>query len=226
MINVCGEQELHEDVLQCRRLIYIESDPGKEQCLIDTNPNAPIRDTLSKYHAVFTFGRISGRNTFRCRCTGSGGCRRGSRWSPIAGRLIAAAGGTVFTSVANWNTKGKDIEWRGDKYIWSKAREFLRFIDAPGNRRDRWKWRRTSRTRRRATSLREGLDDRRRCADQHRCGWLRGIRARFEGEFTVAKDQYVRLNTGWFSDRTALLPGGRSAGDHAGDGIYPIVRRE
>jgi hypothetical protein len=24
-----------------------------------------------------------------------------------------------------------------------------------------------------------------------------------KGEFTVAKDQYVRLNTGWFSDRTA-----------------------
>src|SRR4029453_479192 len=38
----------------------------------------------------------------------------------------------VFSSVANWNTKGKDIDWRGDKYIWSKAREFLRFVDAPG----------------------------------------------------------------------------------------------
>ncbi len=31
-----------------------------------------------------------------------------------------------------------------------------------------------------------------------------------KGEFTVAKDQYVRLNTGWFSDRTACyLAGGR-----------------
>ena len=30
------------------------------------------------------------------------------------------------------------------------------------------------------------------------------------GEFTVAKDQYVRLNTGWFSDRTACyLAAGR-----------------
>ena len=32
------------------------------------------------------------------------------------------------------------------------------------------------------------------------------------GEFTVAKDQYVRLNTGWFSDRTACyLACGRPA---------------
>jgi len=33
-----------------------------------------------------------------------------------------------------------------------------------------------------------------------------------KGEFTVAKDQYVRLNTGWFSDRTACyLACGRPA---------------
>ena len=33
---------------------------------------------------------------------------------------------------------------------------------------------------------------------------------RSRGEFTVAKDQYVRLNTGWFSDRSACyLAAGR-----------------
>jgi hypothetical protein len=33
-----------------------------------------------------------------------------------------------------------------------------------------------------------------------------------KGEFTVAKDQYVRLHTGWFSDRTACyLASGRPA---------------
>src|SRR5262249_5767123 len=33
-----------------------------------------------------------------------------------------------------------------------------------------------------------------------------------KGEFTCAKDQYVRLNTGWFSDRTACyLASGRPA---------------
>jgi hypothetical protein len=34
--------------------------------------------------------------------------------------------------------------------------------------------------------------------------------ARSRGEFTVAKDQYVRLRTGWFSDRSACyLAAGR-----------------
>src|SRR5258708_19505056 len=55
VLNVCGEQELHEDLLQSRCLIYIESDPGKEQCLIDNDPTAAIRKTLSHYPALFTF---------------------------------------------------------------------------------------------------------------------------------------------------------------------------
>ncbi len=41
-------------------------------------------------------------------------------------------GAAVFTSVANWSTSGlKDISWRGQKYLWSKSREFLRFVAAP-----------------------------------------------------------------------------------------------
>ena len=107
--------------------------------------------------------------------------------------------------MANWNTKGKDIEWRGDKYLWSKALEFLRFIDAP---------RRSGES---SSELATNLRDeptRQRLAEN---GWrlsnpqeisidhdayVRYLQAS-KGEFTVAKDQYVRLNTGWFSDRTA-----------------------
>jgi len=41
--------------------------------------------------------------------------------------------------------------------------------------------------------------------------WLyRDYIQRSKGEFTVAKDQYIRLNTGWFSDRSACyLAAGR-----------------
>jgi hypothetical protein len=41
--------------------------------------------------------------------------------------------------------------------------------------------------------------------------WLyRDYIQRSKGEFTVAKDQYVRLNTGWFSDRSiCYLAAGR-----------------
>jgi hypothetical protein len=118
----------------------------------------------------------------------------------------------VFTSVANWSTSGlKDITWRGDKYLWSKSREFLRFVSAP---------KRSGETFELATNI----EDAKIRAKFVRNGWrlhcplqlsvdyelYRDYIRRSRGEFTVAKDQYVRLNTGWFSDRTACyLAAGR-----------------
>jgi hypothetical protein len=205
ILNVCGEQELHEDILQNTGLIYIESDPGKEQCLIDREPQAAIRDTLSHYRAIFTFGENIGTAHFPVPL-------HGLPWQPTRQPIVTdfwktnapPPAGALFSTVANWNTKGKDIEWRGDKYLWSKALEFLRFIEAP---------QRAGETFELATNLRDE-PTRTRLTD---CGWrltspqeisidhdlyVRYLRAS-KGEFTVAKDQYVRLNTGWFSDRTA-----------------------
>ncbi len=118
----------------------------------------------------------------------------------------------VFTSVANWSTSGlKDITWRGDKYLWSKSREFIRFVAAPKksgetfelatnieDRRTRWKFERNDW--RLISPLQLSVDY-----------WLyRDYICSSKGEFTVAKDQYVRLNTGWFSDRSACyLAAGR-----------------
>src|SRR5205814_10268250 len=135
---------------------------------------------------------------------------------PVVTDLWKTAGSpsraAVFTTVANWSTSGlKDIAWRGKKYLWSKSREFLRFIAAPkkageifematniDDSRLRKKfeqndWRLTS-------PLQMSIDY-----------WLyHDYIQRSKAEFTVAKDQYVRLNTGWFSDRSACyLAAGR-----------------
>ena len=118
----------------------------------------------------------------------------------------------MFTSVANWSTSGlKDIEWRGEKYLWSKSREFLRFVAAPKKSGEPFEL---------ATDIK---DDQTR-GKFLRNGWrfrvphdlsadywlYRDYIRRSKGEFTVAKDQYVRLNTGWFSDRSGCyLAAGR-----------------
>jgi hypothetical protein len=105
----------------------------------------------------------------------------------------------------------KDIEWRGEKYLWSKSREFLRFVAAPKKAGETFEL---------ATDIK---DDKTR-AKFLRNGWrfraphdlsadyrlYRDYIRRSKGEFTVAKDQYVRLNTGWFSDRSGCyLAAGR-----------------
>ena len=102
-------------------------------------------------------------------------------------------------------------EWRGETYYWSKHREFMKVVDLP---------RRVSQP----LELALACDDQQVLALLRSRGWrvldgvqlsrdiapyrdyVRGSRA----EFTVAKDQYVRLRTGWFSDRSACyLAAGR-----------------
>jgi hypothetical protein len=212
ILNICGAQEFNDDLLASDRILYVESDPGLEQIKVDKGVRSTIA-YLERHHALFTFGENVGSNSFPVPL-------HGLKWLPTRQPVVtdlwnthrAPSKGAVFTSIANWSTSGlKDIEWRGDKFLWSKSAEFLRFVRAP---------KRAGETFELATSIE---DDRTRDRFQ-RNGWrfrlphdlsanywsYRVYIRRSKGEFTVAKDQYVRLNTGWFSDRSACyLASGR-----------------
>jgi hypothetical protein len=134
-----------------------------------------------------------------------------------------------FTTVCNWKQEGHDIQFQGDTYYWSKHHEFLKFIDLP---------RRTSQPLELAMGLGDVTDTRpgageaipaagmtaeeRRLLDAN--GWRLANAHAFtldpwsyreyvlssRGEFAVAKDQNVRLRSGWFSERSACyLAAGR-----------------
>jgi hypothetical protein len=118
----------------------------------------------------------------------------------------------VFTSVANWSTSGlKDIEWRGEKYLWSKSREFIRFVAAPKKSGESFELATDIKeTRTREKFERNGWRFRRPHDLSANYRLYRDYIRRSKGEFTVAKDQYVRLDTGWFSDRSGCyLAAGR-----------------
>jgi len=212
IFNVCGTQEMNADLLRSDRLLYIESDPGVEQIRVDKGDAKPI-EYLSQHRALFTFGENIG--AAECPIP-----THQFRWLATRQPVVTdfwkcdapPPPGALFTSVANWNTSElKDIEWRGDKYLWSKSLEFLKFDAAP---------RAAGETFELATSPRDAAT-RERLISQ---GWrltnpdamsiewddYRRYLQDSKGEFTVAKDQYVRLNTGWFSDRSACyLAAGR-----------------
>ena len=212
ILNICGTQEFNDDLLKSDRILYVESDPGVEQIKIDKGVSSTI-DYLGRHHALFTFGENVGTKNFPVPT-------HGLKWLPTRQPVVTDLWKTkrsppraaVFTSVANWSTSGlKDIEWRGEKYLWSKSREFLRFIAAP---------KRAGETFELATDIK---DDKTR-EKFVRNGWrfrspldlsadywlYRDYIQKSKGEFTVAKDQYVRLNTGWFSDRSVCyLAAGR-----------------
>jgi hypothetical protein len=205
ILNVCGTQELNEDLLQSDRLLYVESDPGLEQVLID-NADGRVPDYLAKHLALFTFGELVGTPEFPVPT-------HGVRWMPTRQPVVTDLWKTDapprpnarFTSVANWNTSGrKDVVWRKSTYLWSKSLEFLKFVEAPTRSGESFEL---------ATGINDPhalqkfqanhwafTDPSPISIDHHQYrSYLQGSK----GEFTVAKDQYVRLHTGWFSDRTA-----------------------
>jgi hypothetical protein len=212
ILNICGAQELNDDLIQNDRLIYIESDPAVEQIKIDKGIKSTI-DYLRRHRALFTFGENVGTTRFPVPT-------HGFKWVPTRQPVVLDFWKTsrsptpeaVLSSIANWSTSGlKDITWRGKRYLWSKSREFLRFIRAPKKAGETFEL---------ATNIN---DQRTRSRFEHN-GWrlrspldlsidwqlYRNYIQRSKGEFTVAKDQYVRLNTGWFSDRSACyLAAGR-----------------
>ena len=212
ILNVCGTQEFNDHLLASDRILYIESDPGVEQIKIDKKVKSTI-EYLRRHRALFTFGENVGTKSFPVPT-------HGFKWLPTRQPVVtdfwrtkrSPSRAAVFTTVANWSTSGlKDISWRRRKYLWSKSREFLRFISAPKKAGETFEM---------ATNIEhtatrkefERNDWRLRCPLQMSVDyWLyRDYIQRSKGEFTVAKDQYVRLDTGWFSDRSACyLAAGR-----------------
>jgi hypothetical protein len=199
-------------LLESSRLIYVESDPGLEQMAIDNGEPKSIAK-LQAHHALFSFGENVGTDRYPVPA-------HGYRWKPTRQPVVTdlwksptpPPAGARLTSIANWNTSGlKDIVWRGDKYLWSKSLEFLKFIEAPKLAGEEFEL---------ATIIRDEATLRR-FAENH---WrlvppdpisndhlkYRDYIQDSKGEFTAAKDQYVRLNTAWFSDRSACyLAAGR-----------------
>ena len=133
ILNVCGTQEFNDDLLTSDRILYIESDPGVEQIKVDKG--VKIDDQISPAPSrSFHLRRKRRHEDFpgsHAQIEVAADAPAG-RDRSLENQSRARGAAAVFTSVANWSTSGlKDIEWRGEKYLWSKSREFLRFVAAP-----------------------------------------------------------------------------------------------
>jgi len=214
ILNVCGAQEFNDDLLVSHNLLYVESDPGVEQIRVD-NGEEKTKEYLGRHRALFTFGENIGTERFPVPL-------HNARWLPTRQPVVTdfwksegmPPAGAIFTTIANWNTSGrKDIEWRGEKYLWSKSLEFLKFVEAPVQSGEMFEMA-TNIGQSETRELFQKNQWRLSAPDEISIYWnqYRDYIRSSKGEFTAAKDQYVRLETGWFSDRTACyLAAGRPA---------------
>lgn len=211
-LNICGSHDLNDELLETPCFVYVESDPGVEQIKID-HKDADTMAYLGKHHFLFTFGEHIGRPDFPVSLNGL-------TWHPTRQPVVTdfwyeatpPSREAVMTSICNWSTSGlKDIEWKGERYLWSKSLEFLKFVEAPKNCGETFEL---------AVNMKKPEErqlfekNNWRLSDPNAISIDWDLYNRYirdsKGEFTVAKDQYVRLNTGWFSDRSACyLASGR-----------------
>jgi hypothetical protein len=228
VLNVAGATRARtKEALTVGRLVLLGTDPPLLE-LAYAEGNEIARRTVDQHDDFITYGENIGRP----------GCRvpplprlRGHTRQPVLldlwqdGRPARQA----FTTVCNWKQAGHEVQFEGETYDWSKHREFLKFLEVP---------RRVSPPIELAMGLEDrstvkpGFGEmipavgmtaaERRLLDSH--GWQLTDAHRFttepgpyrdyirasRGEFSVAKDQNVRLRTGWFSERSACyLAAGR-----------------
>jgi hypothetical protein len=195
------------------RLIYLETDPVQLQIELHDN-NQETLDFLSPHCAFFTFGENYGKAD--CKLPVSDQFEFKPTRQPVVmdfWQPFSNGHGAAFTTVGNWQQPHRKIRFNGDVYHWSKHYEFLKFMDVPS---------RTGGLFELALSGSSYKETDRSMIESN--GWqvrdalgfssdidaYRDYIVRSKGEFTVAKDQNVRLRTGWFSDRSATyLASGR-----------------
>jgi len=214
LVNLSAVTVLRDAYLEVPVRIYLETDPVTPQLEIAEGRSLTV-DLLAAHTHHFTFGERIGHAG--CEVPTGPFTYRATR-QPIvldwwAAPLLRPDAPVRFTTVASYRQPAKDVTWRGERYGWSKSDELAKLDDVPARAPA-------------AMELALAVDDLRAVDALRRRGWHvvpaaplsrdpRAYRDYIHGshaEFSVAKDQNVRLRSGWFSDRTAsYLASGRPA---------------
>src|SRR5215468_725314 len=215
LVNLTGSTWLIEEHIRVPIRIYLETDPVIRQIEVIQGARKAI-ELLAAHTHHFSYGENLGASD--CSVPLTRFSYQPTRqpvvidwWTPDP-RLSSDGNKRTniparFTTIAKWRQPGKDIEWNGQTYSWSKDIEFLKFIDLPLQTEQEFE----------LALLWEDEKDEEVTPQLRSHGWrvvdalslsldilpYRDYILGSRGEFTVAKDQNIRLRSGWFSDRSA-----------------------
>jgi len=204
LLNVVGAIDLRDVHLAAPLRVYVESDPVTCELRL-ANGDEHTRTALANHHMLLTYGENYGAPDCKVPVNG---IRYGKTRQPIDLDLWPMAWdpqARFFTTIGNWRQDGNDVAYAGQVYRWSKHHEWEKFLDLP---------RHTSQPFEVALKIDDPPDRRR--LEAH--GWkvvsplpmsldifgaYQDYFQRSRAEWTVAKEQNVRLRSGWFSERDA-----------------------
>ncbi|MFL5328630.1 MAG: glycosyltransferase [Gemmataceae bacterium] len=191
--------------------VFLETDPVAVQIELYHNDQRTI-DYLAPHSAFFTFGENYGRPD--CKLPVQERFHFRPTRQPVVFDFWQSdrrEQDGAFTTIGNWIQYGRDVEFQGDVYTWSKHHEFVKFLDVPRRTSQEFELAMGSVTDVERQMLREHDWRVRPSGDlSDDIDLYRTYIQQSRGEFTVAKDQNIRLRSGWFSDRsTTYLAAGR-----------------
>src|SRR5262249_10901506 len=197
-----GATDLREEHMVAPLRVYVQCDPVTAELRL-ANGDEHTRIAFANHHTIITYGE----NYCAPDCgVPLNGINYGKTRQPIDLDLWPMASdpeARFFTTIGNYRQTGNDVEYNGEVYRWSKHHEWEKFLDLP---------RRTSQPLELAMMPEDPADQER--LRSH--GWrlvpplemsldifsaYPAYFRRSRAEFTVAKDQNVRLRSGWFSER-------------------------
>ena len=211
LLNLHGGTRPLPELAASGRLVYLETDPVQLQ--LELRHGLPeTLDFLEPHCAFFTFAENWGNDD--CGLPQQQRFQFVPTRQPVVLDLWPDRSGQpaeLFTTIGNWRQEWRDVTFEGERYTWSKHHEFLKHLDLPSRSGRGFELALSScdagereMLAARGWGVRDGLEVSR-GIDRYR-DYVGSSRA----EFTVAKDQNVRLRTGWFSDRSATyLASGR-----------------
>ena len=211
IVNLHGATVPQPEHAATGRLVYVGTDPALIELQLHEGSQAAV-EFLEPHAALFTWAGNHGQAD--CKLPVNERFTFQPTRQPLlldlwCGHDRATTG--RFTTIGGWRQLWREIAFDGEVYHWSKHFEFLKFLSLPERSGEVFELALTSYEHadramleshgwivRDASSLSIDLDVYRE--------YIRDSHA----EFTVAKDQNVRLRTGWFGDRSAAyLAAGR-----------------
>jgi predicted glycoside hydrolase/deacetylase ChbG (UPF0249 family) len=232
IFNLHGGTPPRPEHTRTGRLVYLGTDPVDREVALDQGDQEMI-DLFAAHACHFTWGLNYGNPDCKVPFSRQFNLVHSAQPIVLDQWESSLRPGPLFTTVGSWRQLWREIKIDGENYGWSKHNEFFKFIEIPERTAQKFELAlggcdATDRAllEEKGWRVRDGLrlsadiDDYRR--------YLIGSRA----EFTVAKDQNVRLRSGWFSDRSAAyLAAGRPVVTQdtgfgntlpVGEGLFPF----
>jgi hypothetical protein len=204
LLNIVGATDLREEQLAAPFRVYVETDPVTAELRL-ANGDEHTRWAFSVHDVIATYGENYGAED--CQVPLNGMTYVKTR-QPVDVDLWPEEfdrEARFFTTIGNYRHDGGDVEYEGDIYRWSKHHEWEKLLDVP-SRTDQpfelamWPDDEADRRRLEESGFRltppfeMSLDV---------FGAYPEYFRRSRAELTVAKDQNVRMRSGWFSERDA-----------------------